>query len=322
MTHNSDFESLIPHMKRAGFTATALAAVITSMFGFQLGENIVAKFAMAGLLALATFIVGYSLVAAYEAHKRGMKGVAAAAVALFAIGVTVEFMSHTGFTAANRDASIQQANFQSTTYADSRGNVKDLEAKVARMSDERSLMKPVNSPAKAKAVIQFSEAHKFWNSTDNCKATKGPQTRAFCDAYLSAQADLSLWDSIAKQETKIAEGEVALRDARAESGTKQAGHAAGASQSMILASLATGQENPDQAAQFWSGVGVSALLALFAIAAGGLLNFIAFAFDAPRKAVEAAKSAAANMVASINDRPQSRPLTLLDQFRSEGRLAA
>ena len=237
-------------------------------------------------------------------------------------GVTVEFMSHTGFTAANRDASIQQANFQSTTYADSRGNVKDLEAKVARMSDERSLMKPVNSPAKAKAVIQFSEAHKFWNSTDNCKATKGPQTRAFCDAYLSAQADLSLWDSIAKQETKIAEGEVALRDARAESGTKQAGHAAGASQSMILASLATGQENPDQAAQFWSGVGVSALLALFAIAAGGLLNFIAFAFDAPRKAVEAAKSAAANMVASINDRPQSRPLTLLDQFRSEGRLAA
>lgn len=290
--HNADFDSLIPHMKRAGFLATALAAVITSMFGWQLGENFAASVSLAGLLALCTFIVGYSLVAAYHAYRRQMYGVSAAAVSLFAIGVTVEFLSHTGFTAANRDATVQKASLQTTAYEDTRGTIKDLEAKVARLTGERNVMKPQAAPAAAKAVISNAEAHKWWKTTEACKQTKGPQTRAFCDAYFSAQADIALWDQIAQQEIKLATAEAELNDARKVSGSKATGHAAGASQGIILAAMATGDQAPNNTAIFWSGVGISALLALFAIAAGGLLNFIAYAFDGARKVTETATSTA------------------------------
>jgi len=280
----ADFETLIPHAKRAGFVATGLAAAITSMFGWELGENLIAQIAMAGLLALCTFIVGYSLVFAWHAYKRGLHSVGHAAVALFIIAVTVEFLSHTGFTAANRDATVQQASFQATAYDDTRANVKDAEARLQRLRDERNVMKPVNPPASAKAVIASAEAHKFWGTTEGCKTTKGPKTREFCDRYNSAIADLALWDQIAAQETKITAAELAVADARKTASTSTVGHAAGASQSLILASMATGNVEPDAQAQFWSGVGISALLALFAIAAGGLLNFIAYAFEsaAPR----------------------------------------
>ncbi len=288
MQHASSFDDLIPHMKRAGFTATTLAASITAMFGWQLGENFVASAALAGLMALCTYIVGYSLVAAHAAYKRGMKGVSFAAVALFAIAVTCEFIAHTGFNAANRDATVQQASFQTATAADARNTVKDLEAKVARLTEERNVMKPKQAPAAAKAVIANAEAHKFWKLTDACKSTKGPQTRAFCDGYFSAQAGVALWDQIAAQEIKLATAESELKDARATAGTKHEGHAAGASQNLVLASMFTANTNPDETAAYWSGVGISALLAIFAIAAGGLCNFVAFAFEPAAKPVRRA----------------------------------
>lgn len=286
--HASSFDDLIPHMKRAGFIATTLSASITAMFGWQLGENAIASFALAGLMALCTYIVGYSLVAAHAAYKRGMKGVSFAATMVFAVSVTCEFIAQTGFNAANRDATVQKASFETTTATDARNNVKDLEAKVARLTSERNMMKPTASPAAAKATIATSEAHRFYRLTDGCKETKGPQTRAFCDAYFSAQADVSLWDQIAAQEIKLATAESELKDARGTASTKHAGHAAGASQNLVLASMFTANVNPDETAAYWSGVGISALLAIFSIAAGGLCNFVAFAFESASKPVRRA----------------------------------
>lgn len=318
--HPQSFDELIPHMRRAGFIATSLAAVITAMFGWQLGENVVASVCLAGLLALCTFIVGYSLVAAYHAWKRDMKGVSAAATALFAVAVCVEFLSHTGFTAANRDATIQQASMQTQTYEDSRGNVKDLEAKVARLSDERNVMKPTQSVAAARAVIQTTEAHKWFTGlTQGCKVTKGPQSRAFCERYFAATADIALWDQIAAQEVKLATAESELRSARDTSGQRHAGHAAGASQGLILAAAVTQTERPSESAQFWTGVGISALLALFAICAGGLLNFIAFAFEPVR---EVRKAAAATLQEVKDDALKLRRVTLAQLSEEQGLKAA
>lgn len=278
--HSNSFDDLIPWMKGAGFTATLCAAAITAMFGWQLGENWLASLSLAILLALATFIVGYSLAASYHAWKRGMRLVAVAAAVLFAIGVGVEFASHTSFNAANRDATVQQASMQTTSYADARGAVKDLEAKVDRLTQERNVMKPTQSVAAARAVIQNAEAHRWFTGlTDGCKTTKGPQTRAFCERYFAASADVALWDQIAKQEIRIGEAEGELKAAREASGVQAIGHAAGASSNAVFASLVTRTKAPDEEALFWSGIGLSALIALFAIAAGGLLNFIAYAFE-------------------------------------------
>jgi len=286
MSHNMTFDDLVPHMKRAGFLAAALAAVITSMFGWGLGENLLAKISLAGLLALCTFIVSYALVAAYHAYKRDMPAVSAAATGLFLVAVCVEFLSHTGFTAANRDATAQAAMMQTTSYEDSRGNVDQWQATLASLRADRSKMQPARSAADARAVIDSSKAHKFWSSTDACKETSGPKSRTFCETYNAAQADIALWDTISVQDGRIADAQAKLEQARASAATQVAGHSSGASQGLILAAMATGSEKPGETAVFWSGVGISALLALFAICASGLLNFIAFAFDGTVRRLE------------------------------------
>jgi hypothetical protein len=281
--HSKSFDDLIPHMRRAGFVATSLAAVITAMFGWQLGENIVASFCLAGLLALCTFIVGYSLVAAYHAYKRGMPGVSAAACGLFAVAVAVEFLSHTGFNAANRDATIQQASFQTTGYEDTRKNIKNLEANLARLEAKHDWQKSYE-PAEAydEKIKVAEEKAAYEESRGGCKKR--------CLALKQEAASLKAERAIAqdrvavKEEIKIAEAD--LKAARETASLKTVGHAAGASQGAIIAAVASGDEKPSDSAQFWTGVGISALLALFAICAGGLLNFIAYAFDTAVEAVQ------------------------------------
>lgn len=55
---------------------------------------------------------------------------------------------------------------------------------------QRIEMAPKRGPEAAQAAINRAKADRFWNVTSGCTETKGPQTRAFCDAYASAVADL------------------------------------------------------------------------------------------------------------------------------------
>ena len=51
---------------------------------------------------------------------------------------------------------------------------------------------PVRSIVAAEASINNAKAHKFWKTTDECKETKGPQTRQFCAEYTAFLAEKSL----------------------------------------------------------------------------------------------------------------------------------
>jgi hypothetical protein len=287
MSAHGHIDELVPHMKRAGFVATGLAALITAQFGWALGESVVASISLAGLLALCTFIVGYALTAAWSAYKRGLWGVGHAAVALFAVACCVEFLSHLGYTAAHRDASISQAGLQRTVYEDGRAAVTEAQRKLATIDQRLSWMeaavngKPVRTVDAADQDVAKAEAHRFWAATESCTRTTGPQTRSFCDAYRTAVAERSL----AGEKVLLLEERKMVADAAAKARqvsvvqSASAHGAAGASQGRILASVVTLDAAPDEQKQFWAGVGISALLALFAIAAGGLLNFVAYGLD-------------------------------------------
>lgn len=274
----TDFDKLIPRAKQAGFIATATAAVITAQFGWHLGRGILEQVSLAILLALCTVIVGYALVFAFAAYRRGLTVVGHAAVALFAIGVTVEFLSHTGFTASNRDATIAQAKLQQTVSTHNIGDVDRLSKNVDRLQS-RLRMVPVRNADQAQAAIDNAMAHRFWNTTDGCKRTTGPQTRAFCSDYASAVADKAgaVEAQTTREELKQAEAE--LTKARQAVAASNATTAVAASQGAVLASIMTASEAPNSSAVYWAGIGISGILALFAISAGGLLNFIAYAFD-------------------------------------------
>jgi len=297
----TDFDEIIPRAKQAGFIATATAAAITAQFGWHLGKGMLEQLSLAVLLALCTVIVGYALVFAWHAYDRKMRNVGHAAVALFLIGVTVEFLSHTGFTASNRDQTMAQAKLHQTVATHNIGAVDQLSKDVKRLQD-RLTMVPIRNAQQAQAAIDNAMAHKFWKLTEGCKATKGPQTRQFCSDYASAIADKAGAVEAETTRAELKQAQAELAKARKEAATSNVDVASAASQGVVLASMMTASETPNQAAVFWAGIGISSLLALFAIAAGGLLNFVAFAFDAT-------KSAAKTIIPPVEDRYAPPPAT-------------
>lgn len=278
MTHAENTDQLILWMRRAGVFATALASFITAKFGWNLGEDFLTSLSFAGLLALGTWITGYSLMAAYEAWCRKQWMIAGAAVALFAVSVVCEFIAHVGAGASGRSHSMEAAAHRVVSYEDGRRRVSEIERDVARLQ-ERLRMAPQRTAEAAQAAVDRAKADRFWKMTDGCKATKGPQTRAFCDQYASAVADVSMaTERLTLQEdlkVKQTELDEARKTARVSGGDSQS--AAATQQAITLASMVTLTEEPGKTARFWANIGISSLIALFAIAAACLLNLIAHA---------------------------------------------
>lgn len=164
---------------------------------------------------------------------------------------------------AASQSQAEKTNIHRTAFLnnqDVRKELSDADAKVARLSDERNLMKPKTSVAAARATIKTSEAHKFFRSTDACKTTKGPQTRAFCDAYASAVADVALWDQIARQEIALADAESDAKDARAKAAGTKVETSESRSDLVILTKYA-GLSEED--AQLFNGLGAIIAISIF-----------------------------------------------------------
>lgn len=83
-------------------------------------------------------------------------------------------------------SNVHKAAYHAT--ADIRDELTSAKAEVTRL-EQRLRMAPTRNAEQAQAAIDNAMAHKFWKTTDGCKATKGPQTREFCSAYASAVAD-------------------------------------------------------------------------------------------------------------------------------------
>lgn len=276
--HATDFDTLLPQAKRAGFIATTLAATIAGSFGWTIGAGLVEKVCFAVGLGLASFIVGYGLVFAYHAWKRQLYGVAAAAVALFAVAVSVEFLSHVGFTASHRTANVQQAALQTTAYTDQRQVIADLERELARLEAKHDWQKSMDSPESYDAKLAAMEGDLIWKRTKSCTDATLPESREFCARYGSLKAERAIAHDrmVVAEEIKVTKQRLA--EAREKSSATKVGHSTVANQGIVLASLLSGELNPDEETQTWTNYGISALLALFFITAG-LLNFVAYAFD-------------------------------------------
>lgn len=101
-------------------------------------------------------------------------------------------------------------------FADVRDELDAAKKEAARL-EERMKLKPLRNAEQAQAAIDNARAHKFWTSTDGCKATKGPQTRSFCSDYASAIADKAgATDAMqVKEELKSAKDDLAKARAEA-----------------------------------------------------------------------------------------------------------
>lgn len=109
-------------------------------------------------------------------------------------------------------AGVQKANFRKKVNSEKAVEEAEFALKVA--TDARSKLKPVRSAADARGVMDNKQSHKFWGLTESCTKTKGRQTRAFCDDYRAAQADLKAWDDISVQDSRVESARSTLASAR------------------------------------------------------------------------------------------------------------
>lgn len=111
-------------------------------------------------------------------------------------------------------AGVQKAAFIRTQ--DAAASEDELKADVKRIQD-RLKMAPTRTPEAARAAQDNAKSHRWWKYTEECKSTKGPQTREFCSNYASAVADESLATEALKlrEELKIKQAELhKVRDER------------------------------------------------------------------------------------------------------------
>ncbi len=127
-----------------------------------------------------------------------------------------------GVAANNQDqltALRQNAHFvqQDAEKAISRRQeeVQRLEGELAFASNMSVNGKPVTTAEAAESIIKNLKAHKWWAYTEECKQTKGPQTREYCKHYSEAEAAKSMAGRKLVLEAELKEANAALDEERA-----------------------------------------------------------------------------------------------------------
>jgi hypothetical protein len=297
MTSANDFYTEYKRpLKAAGLIATVLAAMITAQFGLAMGHNMLTSASLAGGLVLCTFAVSYGPAAttsAWMAGHRQFAGVMAIGVFIAAV---LEFTSHTGFTAANRIASIQTASMQGHVLKNKDATSEDLAAQLAAARANMPKT-PIMSEAEAAAAIANAKSHKYWNATGGCTATLGPITRGYCDKFQAAIAAAGTWSQIAKATDAIDTLQTRTAEARKDVAGTKVETSFAESQGVVLANMLSQSLEPGKDAEGWSQIAMSALFAGFMISFGMLVHMylqVMSGSTAATKAAEVMQDAAAS----------------------------
>lgn len=264
MGHSQDISSILKGCRIGGAVFTACAAIISFMFGWSFGSDLTEKMVYGVALGAASGVVGYGLVVAFHAYKAKLWSVAIAASACFVIALAVEIIGHYGYAAAVRNHDIQRASEQTNTYSDTRGELE-------RARKELSGLKAVKPAAAIEAEMGGMRSRVGWERSRQCSEPGSYVT--FCRQYAGLASDLAVARQRAALDTKITQ-------LASQSASSTAGHSAAEAQIKAIASLATRSVRPGETETFWVNQGVTALLTLFLVVTGGLLNFMGHGFSA------------------------------------------
>lgn len=190
------------------FVAVAGIILIAKKAGFEFGWANSIIILTLGLAALCgEFYFSGEVVRSWYAR-------APVSVAAFALLWTCAFgFSVNQWLGAASDGQFEKAGFQQAAFdrtQDAAATERELAADVKRIQ-ERLKLTPARTPEGARADQETAKAHRWWKVTEGCKATKGPQTRAFCSDYASAVSDESLGTEMLKlrEELKVKQKDLA-----------------------------------------------------------------------------------------------------------------
>lgn len=275
-------DTMAKRAKQVGFIATAITSAVTARFGWLQGEDLLTSIVYAAGLGLASFLVGYGLVFAWESHKRKLPaGVTIAAVFVFAIAVVVEVLSHVGANASARTHDMSRAAEQTATYTDTR-------AELERARADLATMKPTRAPATISADMARFETAKWFASTAGCSnpnpVGSGRGYGNNCNVYNKLKGELAAAQARTALDQRI-------QKLAGQSATSTAGHSVAMAQTKAIASYATWSTNPGAEDQAKANMMITLILAAYFVSLG-LVNLVAQAFDPePSSGKEAATTA-------------------------------
>lgn len=273
------FSGLMRSARVLGAIGPATAAAMAFAFGWSQGHDLVSHLALAILFASASVMVGYGLVFLRRAIRTGMpKYVVASIAGMLVVSFCAEFVSHFGYLAASKQATLNTAKVSNAAFERSGKAEAEAAANADALRSQLQAFKLTRSKAEAEAEMANKQAHRWWGVTEQCKATKGPDTRKFCTEYFAAVADAARADQHAALEAKLADADARLGKAREVSGGVVLAVSSGAAQAEAIAAGLTLSTKPSQVAVFWSLMGLTALTALVFVGFG-LLNMIVWEFN-------------------------------------------
>lgn len=121
-------------------------------------------------------------------------------------------------TASRMNANYVQKNAENSVGEKQR-EVNRLQTELDYASNTMVNGKPVTTAEAAQAIINNIKAHRWWAYTEECKQTKGPQTRAFCKEYSEAEAAKSMAGRKLELEVSLEEAKKELEEARVARGS-------------------------------------------------------------------------------------------------------
>lgn len=268
-------DTMARRAKQIGFVATAITSAVTARFGWLQGEDLVTSCVYAVGLGLASFLVGYGLVFAWESHKRKMPwGVTVASIAVFSIAVVVEVLSHVGANASARTHDMSRATEQTTTYADTR-------AELERARADLAAMKPTRTPAAISADMQSLETRPWFAATEQCSRPGGYANS--CRRYIGLKGELAAAQARTALDQRI-------QKLASQSASSTAGHSVALAQTKAIASYAAWSVNPSADEQAKANMAITLILAAYFVSLG-LVNLVAQAFDPDGGSTEPARTA-------------------------------
>jgi hypothetical protein len=183
-------------------------------------------------IALGIAALLYEATASRDAVRAWWNGRAGSMLAAGAIWFCAFAFSVNNWIGAASENQVEKSNLHKAALMETKavtGNLADAEAKLDRLRKSReelslqpvregqSNTKPFGTPQQAAAAVASAKVHKWFTGvTEGCTKTVGPQTRAFCDRYRSAEAEVARWGEISKLEIAIGDAEADVKRARFE----------------------------------------------------------------------------------------------------------
>lgn len=282
-------DDLRKRFRQVGGGLTVVSALMTGVFGWSMGSNVVMAAVLAAGLMCATFASAYVWPFVAAAYRDRAWSTFAFLAAFGILCTGTDLSTNFGSIAWQRTADVDTALKQDAVH-DARGDAvsedKTALAEARQSLDQLKLANPWATTTTASALRAELPAIEEAIKQEAARVKCGPKCLALKEKKSGIEAKIATAESMNGTAIRIADLEKRLESRREVAVTTKKGESATRDMNLNLASMFTLSLQPTEAAQHWTNKGVAWLVAgFFAFGAMGC-NFVGFGIPGGRRREE------------------------------------